>query len=105
MYKFKNMLAYLLVCAVAFYILPLSGKDTGSFMLILLIAIPLVCFITSLIYGIKNRFNLIFPVIVGVIFIPTIFIYYNRSAWVYIIGYAVISLIGNLIGRLLGRRL
>lgn len=89
------MFVYLLVCAIAFYVLPLLGKDTGSFILILLIIIPVICFITSLFYGIKNGFDFIFSVIVGILFIPTIFIYYNSSAWVYIIGYAIISLIGN----------
>lgn len=96
--RFKKMLVYLLVCAIAFYALPLLGKDTGSFILILLIIIPVTCFIISLFYGIKNGFDFIFSVIVGILFIPTIFIYYNSSAWVYIIGYAIISLVGNSVG-------
>jgi hypothetical protein len=44
MEKFKKMFLYLLICAAAFYVLPLLGKDTGSFMLILLMLIPLICF-------------------------------------------------------------
>lgn len=104
MENFKKMLSYLLVLAIAFYALPLIGKDTGSFMLILLAVIPVICFIVSLIYGIKNSFSLAFPVITSVLFIPTIFIYYNSSAWVYIIGYAGIALTGNLIGRYFVKR-
>jgi uncharacterized membrane protein len=96
--KFKKMFWYLLICAAAFYVLPLLGKDTGSFMLILLMLIPLICFIASLFYGVKNGFNFIFSLIVGVLFIPTIFLYYNSSAWVYILAYTVISMVGNLIG-------
>ncbi len=96
--EIKKMLSYLLICVIAFYILPLLGEDTGSFILILLLAIPLVCFIASLSYGIKNGFNIIFPLIVGILFIPTIFIYYNSSAWIYIVGYVGISLVGNLLG-------
>ncbi len=98
MEKFKKMFLYLLICAAAFYVLPLLGKDTGSFMLILLMLIPLICFIASLFYGVKNGFNFIFSLIVGVLFIPTIFLYYNSSAWVYILAYTVISMVGNLIG-------
>ena len=101
--KVKNMLPYLIVCVIAFYVLPLLGKDTGSFMLILLAAIPLICVIVSLIYGMKHGFNLIFPAIIGALFIPTIFIYYNSTAWVYIIGYAGISLVGDLVGHLVKR--
>ena len=96
--KFKNMLSYLLIFAITFYILPLLGKVIGNFMFILLILIPLICFITSLLYSLKNGLNLVFSFIVGVLFIPTIVTYYNSSAWVYIIGYTIISLTGNLIG-------
>ncbi|MFU0799522.1 MAG: Exosortase [Xylanivirga thermophila] len=102
--KIGKMLPYLLICAMAFYMLPLLGKDTGSFMLILLIAIPIICFIVSLFYGIKNGLNLIFVLIVGVIFIPTIFIYYNSSAWIYTIEYAIVALAGNMIGGFIVKR-
>lgn len=102
--KIGKMLPYLLFCAMAFYMLPLLGKDTGSFMLILLIAIPIICFIVSLFYGIKNGLNLIFVLIVGVIFIPTIFIYYNSSAWIYTIEYAIVALAGNMIGGFIVKR-
>lgn len=102
--KVGKMLPYLLICAMAFYMLPLLGKDTGSFMLILLIAIPIICFIVSLFYGIKNGLNLIFVLIVGVIFIPTIFIYYNSSAWIYTIEYAIVALAGNMIGGFIVKR-
>ena len=95
---FKKMIAYLLICAVAFYALPLWGTDTGSFIFILLIATPAICFIASLFYGVKNSFNMIYPLLVGVLFIPTLLIYYNSSASVYIIAYALIALFGNLIG-------
>jgi hypothetical protein len=53
MNELKEMLPYLLVYVVAFYILPLLGKDIGSFMLILLVVTPLACFVASLFYGIK----------------------------------------------------
>ena len=102
--KIKKMLPHLLICAVAFYGLPLLGKDTGSFMTILLIAMPLICFIVSVFYGVKNGFNFILSLIVGILFIPTIFIYYNSSSWGYTIAYAIISLAGNLIGEFFIRR-
>lgn len=98
MYKFKQMLPYLIVTAMAFYFLPLLGRDTGSFMLILLVAMPLVCFIVSLLYGFKEGFKLVYPVIVATLFIPTIFIYYNSTAWIYSVIYAGIAIIGSRIG-------
>lgn len=98
MSKFKRMLPYLFVVALAFYLLPTFGKDTGSFMLILLIAIPLVCFVAALLHGAKWGFNVFFAITVAALFIPTIFIYYNSSAWIYIVIYTVVALIGSALG-------
>jgi len=96
--KFKNMLPSLGVIIASFYLLPLFIKDTGSGILILLIAIPLVCFISSTIYGFRRGFNILYSVIVAILFVPSIFIFYNSSAWGYTIVYGIIALIGNTIG-------
>lgn len=96
--KFKRMLPYLIVIALAIYLLPGFGQDTGSFMVILLIAIPIVCFVVALLHGAKWGFNVFFSIIVAAIFIPTIFIYYNSSAWVYTVIYALVALIGSALG-------
>ncbi len=101
MEKLRKMLPYLLIIIFAFYILPLLIKDTGSGMLILLIGIPIICFIVSFIYGIKNSFNWLFSIFIMMLFVPSIFIYYNESASVYIIIYGVISIIAQFIGSLL----
>lgn len=98
MNKLKQMLPYLMVIVLGFYLLPAFGKDTGSFMVILLIAIPLLCFVAALLHGAKSGFNVFFSIIVAAIFIPSIFIYYNSSAWVYIIIYALTTLIGSALG-------
>ncbi|MGI6705887.1 MAG: hypothetical protein ACOX6S_06375 [Clostridia bacterium] len=103
MVRLKQMLAYLLVTAAAFYLLPLFGSDTGSFMFILLIAIPLISFIAALLYGRRWGFDFSYWIIVAVLFVPTIFIYYNSSAWIYIVVYGVIALIGTAVGSLVRR--
>jgi hypothetical protein len=41
---------------------------------------------------------------VAILFAPTIFIFYNTSAWVYIITYAIVALVGNGIGRIFYRK-
>ena len=94
--KLQKMLPYLIINIITFYVLPLLGRNTGSFMLILLIIMPLICFFSSLLYGFKEGFQLIYPIIVAIIFIPTIFIYYNSSAWIYTLIYAGIAFIGNI---------
>ena len=98
MSKIKVMVPYLLIVIAAYYLLPLLIQDTGAGMLILIIAIPLICLVASMLYGAKNSFNLMFALIVAILFIPSLFIFYNSSTWVYTVGYGIIALIGSLIG-------
>ena len=99
----KNWINYFIIL-IAFYIVPMLIKDTGSGMFILLIVIPLITLITSLIYGLRNTVDFIYPLIVAILFIPTLFIYYNISAWVYIIVYSLIALIGEILGKTLQKK-
>lgn len=97
--KLSALLPYVIVLAIIFYVLPLLIKDTGIGMLMLLLVIPLLTFICALIHGVRQGFDFLLPLATAVLFAPTIFIFYNASAWVYIIAYAVIALVGNGIGR------
>lgn len=99
----KNMVFYLLLL-IDFYIVPWFIKNTGSAMIVMLVIIPLICLITSVFYGIRNGFNFWYILIVAIMFAPSIFIFYNSSAWVYVVGYAVIALLGNLIALPLRKR-
>ena len=98
-----KVLPYLLVNIVAFYLLPTMIKDTGSAMLVMLIGIPVICFVTSIVFGINHSFKLFYPITVALLFAPTVFMFYNSTAWVYIIVYGVIALIGNFIGKLISQ--
>lgn len=104
MEKLKKNWIYYFIMFIAFYLVPILIKDTGSGMTILLIVIPLITLITSLIYGLRNTFDFVYPLIVAILFIPTLFIYYNTSAWIYIIVYSVIAVIGELIGKILPKK-
>lgn len=97
----KKMIPYLFVTLLNFYMVPLLNQDTGSAMVTMLIIIPTICFLTSIIYGIKHSFHLSYSLIVCILFVPSIFIFYNISAWVYIVSYGVLSLFGNALGTLL----
>lgn len=95
--KLKKNIVFYLLLLIDFYIIPWFIKDTGSAMIVMLVIIPLICLITSVFYGISNGFDFCFILTVAIMFTPSIFIFYNSSAWVYIVGYAVIALLGNLI--------
>lgn len=102
---FKDMILYLIIIIILFYLLPFSMKDTGSAMSLLLIFIPAGCFITSLIYGIRHSFNILFVASVFILFLPTILIFYNQSATFYSYIYGAITAIGNGIGAVIYNRL
>ena len=101
MKKIREMSVYLIVITLAFYVLPAFINDTGTGIFFLLILTPIICFITSIIYGIRHSFNFIFLLLIMALFIPTIFIFYNESAVVYVLIYGIIAVIGNLLGSLI----
>lgn len=98
---FRSVFPYLLVIIIDFYILPLLIRDTGSAMIMLLIILPFICFASSVFYGIRHSFHLSYTFIVAILFLPSLFIYYNISAWIYSLIYGIIALAGNLTGYLL----
>ena len=101
MKKIREMSVYLIVITLAFYVLPAFINDTGTGIFFLIILTPIICFVTSIIYGIRHSFNLIFLLIIMILFIPTIFIFYNESAAVYVLIYGIIATIGDLLGSLI----
>ena len=92
----KNIIFYILLF-IDFYIIPRFIKDTGSAVIVTLMIIPLICLIISVFYGIRNGFDFGYILIVAIMFAPSIFMFYNSSAWVYVVVYTVIALLGNLI--------
>ena len=98
-----KIVPYLLVNSIAFYLLPGMIKDTGSAIFVMLMGIPVICFVTSIVFGVKHSFKWFYPIIVALLFTPTLFIFYNATAWVYIMIYGGIALIGNLIGKVFSK--
>ena len=94
----KSIIIFLLINIALFYILPSLIKDTGSAIMVLLVILPLSCLFVAVIYGSLNSFHIAYPLLVALAFTPTLWIFFNESAWVYIPAYGGIALIGNLIG-------
>ena len=89
---------YLIALGIAFYLLPLLAKDTGSAMLLMLCVMPLIALASGVLYGAQHGFGLLPSLAALFLFVPTIFIYYNSSAWAYSVAYAVLVLAGTGIG-------
>lgn len=97
----KKYIVYVILILISLYALPFLIQDTGSAMAVLLTYIPISVFVVSIVFGLKNEFPYVLPALVAVLFIPTIFIYYNVSATVYVFGYYFVSLIGVALGQLI----
>lgn len=104
MNKLKNNTVFYLLLLIDFYVIPSFIQDTGSAMIMMLIIMPLICLIISIFYGIRNGLDFGYVLMVALLFIPSIFIFYNSSAWIYVFGYAAIGFFGNLIALLFRKR-
>ena len=98
MKKYLKEIILLLIQLFMFYIFPMFAGPTDAIGMVILII--LVTFILSIILGIisNNKVKFFYPIIVSILFIPSIFIYYNSSALIHSLWYLVISLIGLIIG-------
>ena len=98
MKKYIKEIIILLIQLLMFYIFPLSAGPTDTMGMVVVIIFA--TFILSLILGIisKEKIKYLYPIIIAILFLPSVFIYYNSSVLVYSIWYLVISIIGMIIG-------
>ncbi len=103
--KLAPLAPYLAALAIDFYLLPFLMRSTGTAMLLMLCVMPLIALMTGILYGTRRGFGVPLSIAALVLFVPTVFIHYNASAWVYAPLYAVLVLAGTGIGRIFhGRR-
>lgn len=98
MKKYLKEIIMVLLQLFMFYIFPLFAGPTDAMGMVLLIILSTfgLSFVLSCIS--KNRVKYLYPVIISILFIPSVFIYYNESALIHSIWYLVISSIGIIIG-------
>lgn len=89
---------YLILILAAFYIVPIFMRSTDGEAAGLLVVIPVICLVTGFFAGREYGFQWLYPIIVGILFFPSIFIFYNSSALFYCVAFGIVSLIGNGIG-------
>lgn len=98
MKKYIKEIILLLIQLFMFYVFPLFAGPTDAMGMVVIII--LITSILSLTLGIisKEKLKYLYPIIVSILFIPTIFIYYNISALIHSVWYLVISFVGMLLG-------
>ena len=84
-----------------FYIFPLFAGPTDAMGMVLLIILSTL--LLSIIIGSisKEKTKYLYPIIVAILFIPSVFIFYNESALIHSIWYLVVSSIGLLVGTII----
>lgn len=102
MKKYTKELIFLLIQLLVFYLLPLMSGILGSFATVVLIAT--ITLFLSLALGVtsENKIKFLYPVVIAVLFIPSVFIYNNTSAFIHALWYFLVSLVGMLPGVVFG---
>lgn len=101
MKKYVKEILILLIELFMFYIFPLFAGPTDAMGMVVLIL--LVTFLLGIIMGYisKSKIKFLYPAIIAILFIPSIFIYYNESALIHSVWYLVVSSVGLLMGIIL----
>ena len=98
MKKYIKEIVILLIQLGWFYIFPMFMylyEPIGMVMIMLLATIALSIVLASIS---KNKIKYWYPIVIAILFLPTVFIYYNESALVHSIWYLVVSYFGLSIG-------
>ncbi|MCH5186080.1 MAG: hypothetical protein J1F64_08145 [Oscillospiraceae bacterium] len=104
MEDFEKSRKYMLVIVFTFFTLPLffmflkEGVKESIIFGYLYALNPIAVFAVSVLYAVRCGFDPKFPLVVGAIFIPAVFIYFDWHNIVFGITYAVFSYIGTAVG-------
>mgnify|MGYP003498770620 FL=1 len=98
MKKYLKEIITLLIQILIFYIFPLFAGPTDimGMVVLMLLATLFLSLILTIIS--KEKIKYLYPLVVAIIFIPSIFIYYNESALIHSLWYLVSSLLGTILG-------
>ena len=98
MKKYIKESLILLIQLVMFYVSPLFAGPIDAMGMVL--SILMSTLLLSLVIGIisNSKIKYLYPVVTAIVFIPSVFIYYNESALIHSVWYLVVSAIGLLIG-------
>lgn len=96
--KYLKEIIILILQMFMFYIFPLFAGPTDAIGMVILILLATI--LLSVILGIisKEKIRYLYPIVIAILFIPSVFIYYNSSALIHSIWYLVLSICGLLFG-------
>ena len=97
----KKLLVYTIILVIVFYLIPISTKFKTPMELsftLMIVLNPIACLGTAAVFGIKHGFKWYFLMLAPILFTPSMYIFYNDSAFPYIVIYITFSAIGMGVG-------
>lgn len=101
MKKFIKEIIILIIQLFMFYIFPLFAGPTDAMGMVFLIWLSTIILGLLVVIISANKIKYLYPIVIAILFIPSIFIYYNESAFIHSLWYLVSSSIGMLIGSII----
>ncbi len=101
MKNYQSEIILLIIQLFMFYIFPLFCGPTDIMGMVFIIL--LTTFILAIIIGCISKYKIkyLYPIIISILFIPSIFIYYNESALIHAWWYFCVASIGLVLGIIL----
>lgn len=95
----KARLMYLLIVWICYVLSSLAiFIDAGLAIMGIIFFTPLIILILSILYSRRYKFDVIFSIIIGVLFLPLVIYPYNETAFIYSLIYAAVSFVGQTVG-------
>ena len=100
MKRYLKELILLSIQLLMFYVFPLFAGPTDAMGMVLLILLSTA--VLSFLVGIlsKEKIRCVYPILISLLFIPSVFIYYNASALIHAVWYLVVSAVFFTVGAL-----
>ena len=101
MKKYSKEIIVFVFQVMVFYLIPFTAGPTDG--LGLVVVLLFFTLMLSVIFGAisKGKVRIIYPFVVAIVFIPTVFIHYNYTAFGHVIWYLIDSYLGVGIGSLI----
>ena len=98
MKRFIKEIIILFIQLFMFYIFPLFAGPTDAMGMVFLIWASTIILAMILAIISSEKIKYLYPVAISILFIPSVFIYYNESALIHSLWYLISSSIGMILG-------
>lgn len=98
---YKKELTIFVLQLMMFYLFPMTAEPTDTMGMVVLII--LATFVISAMLGTisDKKSKCLYPTVVSISFIPSVFIYYNETALIHAVWYLAVSAVGVIVGSII----